>query len=242
MRRNTRRIRRASGARLDVAAVTFTAMLGAGTIGGVLVARGTAPMAAWAESGSHACEHNQCSEGKMCVDSESAPVATRCDAIGQGGECVTLPCGAKGATILNLIRFPSSESGDQLVALGPEAVSAVLGYAGLAEPYPERSHALKTLAQMVEVWQVKSFDQQDVHRLHGLARLYLGPSPSHLDTDERVPVAAGAIDLALALNDPELRSVVELIASSTEEARARLGSQVDYGQLTTHARSRLGID
>ena len=155
---------------------------------------------------------------------------------------MTLPCGANGAIILNLLRFPSSESGDQLVALGPEAANAVLGYAGLPEPYAGRSRALETLARMVEAWQAESFDVQDVNRLHELTRLYLGPSPSYVDVDERVPVAAGAIDLALVLNDPELRSVVERIASNPDEARARFGSQVDYRRLMEHARSRLGLD
>ena len=223
------------------ASVTFTVMLAAGTFGGALVARGTSPLASGAESAAHACEHNRCAAGKMCVDSESAPVATQCDAIGRRGECVTLPCGANAAIIRNLLRFRSSESGDRLVAMGPVAANALLGYAGLPEPYAARSLAMKTLARMVEAWQATSFDEQDWNRLHELAQLYLGPLPSHVGLDERVSVAAGAIDLALALNDPELRIIVERIASSLEDARERLGRQVDYGRLTEHARSRLGL-
>lgn len=230
---------KAPGTRL-LAPVTFTVMLATGTIGGALVARGTSPLAAWADRGAHACEHNRCAAGKMCVDSESAPFATQCDAIGRGGECVTLPCGANGATIRNLLRFRSGDSGDRLVAMGPVAANALLGYAGLPEPYAGRSLALTTLAQMVEAWRTTSFGEQDLNRLHELARLYLGPLPGYVDLDERIPVAAAAIDLALVLNDPELRIIVERIASSLEDARERFGNQMDYGRLMEHARLRLG--
>lgn len=240
MRSNTSRNRTASTAQPVVVSITFTLVLAIGTIGGALVGRSTAPGAAWAESDPRTCEHNRCRDGKMCVDSEAA--ATQCDAIGQRGECITLPCGANGVTINNLVRSLSSENADQLVELGPGAANAVLGYASLPEPYAGRSRAVEILARMVEAWQAESFDKQDLNRLHELALLYLGPSPRYLDVDERVPVAVGAIGLALALNDLELRSVVERIASSREEARARVGSQADYGRLTEYARSRLGLD
>lgn len=242
MRRNVRRDNKAERARSVVVPLTFTMMLVAGTMGGSLIARGTEPATARAESDAYACEHNRCAAGKMCVDSEFAPVATRCDAIGRGGECVTLPCGGIGTTILNLLRFPSSESGDRLVALGPVAANAVLGYAGLPEPYAGRSQALETLAQMVDTWGTEAFEEEDLKRLYQLAGLYLGPSPSHLDVEERVSVAVAAIDLALALNDPELRAVVQRIASSPGHARVRLGRKVDYGRLTEHARARLSLD
>lgn len=115
MRQNAMRWWKGAKKRL-LAPVTFAVMLAMGTIGGALVARGTSSLAASAEPAAHACEHNRCAAGKMCVDSESAPVATQCDAIGRRGECVTLPCGANAAIIRNLLRFRSSESGDRLVA------------------------------------------------------------------------------------------------------------------------------
>ena len=242
MRRNARRDHNAARARSVVVPVTFTMMLVAGTMGGALVARGIAPATARAASDAYACEHNRCAAGKMCVNSEFAPGATQCDAIGRGGECVTLPCGGTGATIRTLLRFSSSESGDRLVALGPIAANALSGYAGLPERYSGRSQALETLARMVDTWGAKAFEEEDLKRLYQLAGLYLGPSPSHLNVEERVSVAVAAINLALALNDPELRAVVQRIASSPEHARVRLGSKVDFGRLTEHARTRLSLD
>lgn len=102
-----------------------------------------------------------------------------------------------------------------LVSLGEPALRAVLEAASSpAHGEGTVSSALKTLAMFVDEWGPEAFDEHTHAEMKRIAAGYLrGP------TDWTI--LDGAVELAIQLEDPELRSQVEELAASDEAVRAR---------------------
>lgn len=102
-----------------------------------------------------------------------------------------------------------------LVSLGEPALRAVLEAASSpANDEVTVSDALETLAMFVDEWGPEAFDEHTHAEMKRIAAGYLrGP------TDWTI--LDGAVELAIQLEDPELRSQVVELAASDEAVRAR---------------------
>lgn len=209
-------------------------LMGAGLLAGCLVGWLVVSGSAKEPTATAECESNRCEGGQKCVYHEAD---TWCDAIGKLA-CITLPCSPDATAILGWLKFEDTESSDGLVAMGPPAMSAVLGYAGLPE-YRHRPTALNVLERMHRRWGSDAFMREEMRRMNALAALYLGPAPAYVARDQKVSVMIAAIDLALELGGRRLRSTVQELASNPDEVLLRLGEGLDHTRVVEHARARL---
>ena len=121
-----------------------------------------------------------------------------------------------------------------LVSLGEPALRAVLEAASSpAHGEGTVSSALKTLAMFVDEWGPAAFDEHTHAEMKRIAAGYLrGP------TDWTI--LGSAIELAIQLEDQELRSLVEDLAASDEAVRAHgIQEAYDIEKIRTRAAERL---
>ena len=121
-----------------------------------------------------------------------------------------------------------------LVSLGEPALRAVLKAASLpANDEATVSGALETLAMFVDEWGPAAFDEHTHAEMKRIAAGYLrGP------TDWTI--LGSAIELAIQLEDQELRSLVEDLAASDEAVRAHgIQEAYDIEKIRTRAAERL---
>ena len=127
--------------------------------------------------------------------------------IAQAGDPVAIPA---------LATFPvlGWETYWALVSLGEPALRAVLEAAS-TPPIDEGrvSGALTTLAMFVDEWGPEAFDEHTYAEMKGLAAGYL-QGPTYWSILRR------SIELAIQLEDPDLRSQVEELAASDDAVRA----------------------
>lgn len=121
-----------------------------------------------------------------------------------------------------------------LVSLGEPALRAVLEAAS-PPPIDEGrvSGALTTLAMFVNEWGPEAFDEHTYAEMKGLAAHYL-QGPTYWT------ILGRAIELAIQLEDPDLRSQVEELAASDDAVRAHgIEEAYDIGKIRERATERL---
>lgn len=121
-----------------------------------------------------------------------------------------------------------------LVSLGEPALRAVLEAASSPPSDEGRiSGALETLAMFVDEWGPEAFDEHTYAEMKGLAARYLlGPT--------YWTILGSAIELAIQLKDPDLRSQVEELAASDDAVRAHgIEEAYDIGKIREKAAERL---
>lgn len=121
-----------------------------------------------------------------------------------------------------------------LVSLGEPALRAVLETASShASDEATVSSALETLAMFADEWGPEAFDEHTYEELKGLAARYLhGPT--------YWTILGSSIELAIQLEDPDLRLQVGRLAASDAAVRARgIEETYDIDQIRKRAAARL---
>ena len=102
-----------------------------------------------------------------------------------------------------------------LAAFGEQAAPAVLGVVTSTEShYDEVNHGLITLRFMVEQTGARSLSANTVDQIRRAAQ-------QRLTGRQYFPTLWNAMDLAVALNDPNLRRIVQSLASNRNEVVIR---------------------
>lgn len=121
-----------------------------------------------------------------------------------------------------------------LVSLGEPALRAVLDAAfSPASDEGSVSGALMTLAMFVDEWGIGAFDEQTYNQMKGVSARYLqGPTSWK--------ILGSSIELAIQLDDPDLRAQIEALAASDEAVRAHgIEEAYDIGRIRKKAAERL---